>query len=102
MLAQLLANLVQARDAKVLTLQQVVARLADQFSHRRDAQPDHALSRSHGQVQIGDRTFINRDVFIGDSAVIGSDCAIGKGATIGAGAVIPDGTVIGKNETVSP
>ena len=100
--AELFFDLVQAGHAEVLTFQQVITGAADQFADGADAESDHAFTSPHGKVQIGDRTFINRDVFIGDGAVIGSDCEIGKGATILAGAVVPDGTVIGKNQTVSP
>ena len=52
---ELLADFVEAGDAEVLALQQVVARAADQFADRREAQPDHALAGPHRQVQIGDR-----------------------------------------------
>lgn len=42
---ELLAHLVQARDAEVLAFEQVVARAADQFADRRQTEPDHALAR---------------------------------------------------------
>src|SRR5262249_33267135 len=52
---QLLADLVEAGDAEVFALQQVVARLADQFTDERQAEPSHALAGTNGKVEIGNR-----------------------------------------------
>ena len=53
-LPELVANLVEARDAEVLTLEKVVPSSAEQFSERVDSQAYHAFAGSHRKVQLGD------------------------------------------------
>ena len=63
-LRQLLADFVQAGDAEVLALQQVVARLANQFADGGQTQANHALAGPHGQIQIRNRS-LQHGLFVG-------------------------------------
>ena len=63
-LREFLANLGQAGDAEVLAFQKVVSGPPDDFTNRIQSQPDHCLTSSDAESQIGDRTF-QQGLFVG-------------------------------------
>ena len=65
---QLLTDLIQAGDAEVLALQQFVTCPANKLADRTDAQPNHALAGTHGEVQVGNRLG-QQDLFVGTDHV---------------------------------
>ena len=57
---QLFANFIEAGDAEVLALKQVVTSLPDELSDQRQPQAGHAFAGPDRKVEIGDRPLQQR------------------------------------------
>src|SRR5690349_5800026 len=63
-LGELLADFVEASNAEVFALQQVVAGLAEQLANGVQAETDHALAGTHRKVEVGNGA-VEQRLFVG-------------------------------------